>query len=56
LPILEKYISSVGMASSLWAWMKLPFYFGSGLVSLGGGALYYWQKYADEIDDLQGHY
>jgi len=32
------------MASSLWAWAKLPMYFGGGLVSLAGGMLYYYQK------------
>ena len=32
------------MASTLWAWAKVPFLAGSGLATLAGGALYYWQK------------
>ncbi|KAF2769332.1 alpha/beta hydrolase BEM46/Esterase/lipase/thioesterase [Teratosphaeria nubilosa] len=32
------------MAASLWTWARLPLYFGGGLVSLAGGALYYWQN------------
>lgn len=30
--------------SSLWPWIRLPFYLASATVSLGGGALYYFQK------------
>ncbi|KAK4615910.1 hypothetical protein CLAFUW4_09783 [Fulvia fulva] len=30
--------------SSLWPWIRLPFYLASATVSLGGGALYYFQN------------
>ena len=30
--------------SSLWSWIRLPFYVGSSLIGVGGGALYYYQK------------
>jgi len=33
------------MASTLWAYARLPFYFSSSIAALAGGGLYYWQKY-----------
>ncbi|SMQ52298.1 unnamed protein product [Zymoseptoria tritici ST99CH_3D1] len=32
------------MAESLWPWLRLPFYLSTAFVSLGGGALYYFQN------------
>lgn len=36
--------------ASLWPWLRLPFYLSAAAVSFGGGALYYFQKYADRSD------
>lgn len=30
--------------SALWGWVRFPFYAASTLFSLGGAALYYYQK------------
>jgi hypothetical protein len=32
------------MAASFVSWLRLPFYIGAAVVSLGGGALYHFQK------------
>ncbi|KAK3715671.1 bem46 protein, variant [Vermiconidia calcicola] len=32
------------MAATLWSWTKFPLFFGGGLMSMAGGALFYWQN------------
>lgn len=41
---LKQIVRIFKMATSFWPWLRLPFYLSAGFVSLGGGALYYFQK------------
>ena len=36
------------MASTIWTWVRWPFYCSGSLVGLAGGALYWWQTYGSQ--------
>lgn len=43
---VDQHVGWQNMATTLWAYARLPFYLGSSLVALAGGGLYYYQKWA----------